>query len=215
MATPGVHPVPLPRAKTQAARLYHLSWSQIRTEALMEQSNKSVSDPDQAWILAEFIRYLEHPRSGALDFDDMGPSWVHVRRPASIPSAPSLTASAALDDPPISFRHVTGQSAAGGIPMHPPDGSTTPSRAVTVMRRLVRPSWEYRHRRAAAGVRFAGGGFNLGIGLVLLSIGRSAGTDRERRKYYGLAAWFLVSAPLQFLGGYLDMTVDRSAPPRT
>ena len=79
VATPGVHPVPLPRAKTQAARLFHLSWSQIRTEALMEQSNKSVSDPDQAWILAEFIRYLEHPRSGALDFDDMGPSWVHVR----------------------------------------------------------------------------------------------------------------------------------------
>ena len=74
-----MHPVALPRAKTQAARLYHLSWSQIRTEALMEQSNKSVSDPDQAWILAEFIRYLEHPRSGALDFDDMGPSWVHVR----------------------------------------------------------------------------------------------------------------------------------------
>lgn len=79
VAIPGVHPVPLPRARTQAARLFHLSWSQIRTEALMEQSNKSVSDPDQAWILAEFIRYLEHPRSGALDFDDMGHSWVHVR----------------------------------------------------------------------------------------------------------------------------------------
>jgi hypothetical protein len=79
VATPGVHPVPLSRAKTQAVRLFHLSWSQIRTEALMEQANKSVSDPDQAWILAEFIRYLEHPRSGALDFDDMGHSWVHVR----------------------------------------------------------------------------------------------------------------------------------------
>ena len=48
----------------------------------MEQANRSVSDPDQAWILAEFIRYLEHPRSGALDFDDMGPSWVHVRERA-------------------------------------------------------------------------------------------------------------------------------------
>ena len=98
--------------------------------------------------------------------------------------------------------------------MHAPDDSTTPSRSVTVMRRLIRP-WEYRHLRTVASVRFAGGGFNLGIGLVLLSIGRSAGTDRERHKYYGLAAWFLVSAPLQFLGGYLDMTVDRSAPPRT
>ena len=106
--------------------------------------------------------------------------------------------------------------------MHAPDDSTTPSRSVTAMRRLIRPfaaagvgRWEYRHRRAVAGVRFAAGGFNLGIGLVLLSLGRSAGTDRERRKCYGWAAWFLVSAPLQFLGGYMDMTVDRTAHPRT
>jgi hypothetical protein len=79
VAVPGVHPVQLPKIRAQAAKLYHLSWSQIRTEALVEQANRSVSDPDQAWILAEFIRYLEHPRSGAIDFDDMGPSWVHVR----------------------------------------------------------------------------------------------------------------------------------------
>jgi hypothetical protein len=79
VAVPGVHPVKLPKARAQAAKLYHLSWSQIRTEALVEQANRSVGDPDQAWILAEFIRYLEHPRSGAIDFDDMGPSWVHVR----------------------------------------------------------------------------------------------------------------------------------------
>jgi hypothetical protein len=79
VAVPGVHPVRLPKTRAQAARLCHLSWSQIRTEALVEQANRSVSDPDQAWILAEFIRYLEHTRSGAIDFDDMGPSWVHVR----------------------------------------------------------------------------------------------------------------------------------------
>jgi hypothetical protein len=79
VAVPGVHPVTLPKARAQAAKLHHLSWSQIRTEAMVEQANRSVSDPDQAWILAEFIRYVEHPRSGAIDFDDMGPSWVHVR----------------------------------------------------------------------------------------------------------------------------------------
>ncbi len=98
--------------------------------------------------------------------------------------------------------------------MHAPDDSTTPSRSATVMRRLITP-WEYRHLRAVAGVRFAAGGFNLGLGLVLLSLGRSAGTDRERRKMLRLAAWFLGSAALQFLGGYLDLTADRSAPPRT
>src|SRR3984957_4046204 len=78
-AVPGTHPVKLSRIRAQAAKLYHLSWSQIRTEALVEQANRAVSDPDQAWILAEFIRYLEHSRSGAIDFDDMGPSWVQVR----------------------------------------------------------------------------------------------------------------------------------------
>jgi hypothetical protein len=98
--------------------------------------------------------------------------------------------------------------------MHAPDDSTAPSRSVTVMRRLIRP-WEYRHRRAVAGVRFAAGGFNLGIGLVLLSLGRSAGTSQDRRKCHRWAAWFLVSAALQFLGGYLDTAVDRTAPPRT
>src|SRR5690606_31882182 len=30
-------------------------------------------------ILGELIRYLEHPKSGALAFDDMGPAWVPVR----------------------------------------------------------------------------------------------------------------------------------------
>jgi hypothetical protein len=30
-------------------------------------------------VLGELIRYLEHPRSGAMEFDDMGESWVSVR----------------------------------------------------------------------------------------------------------------------------------------
>jgi hypothetical protein len=96
--------------------------------------------------------------------------------------------------------------------MHAPDDNTTPSRSG--MSRLIRP-WEYRHRRAMAGVRFSAGGFNLGLGLVLVSLGRKAETDQERRKCYGFAAWFLVSAALQFFGGYLDTTADRSARPRT
>ena len=82
VTTPGEHPVKIPKQKTQCVDLHHLSWSQIRTGALMAQANKAVSDPDQAWILTEFIRYLEHPRSGAIDFDDMGSSWVKVREGA-------------------------------------------------------------------------------------------------------------------------------------
>lgn len=98
--------------------------------------------------------------------------------------------------------------------MHAPDDNATLSRFVTVMSRLMTP-WEYRHLRAVANVRFAGGGFNLGVGAVLLSLGNKAGTSQERRKCHRWAAFFLVSAALQFSGGLLDMAVARSAPPRS
>jgi hypothetical protein len=77
--TPGVHPTPVDKRKCRNVSLHHLSWSQVHTEAIMERINKSISDPDQAWILNELNRYLQHPRSGAIDFDDMGPSWVTLR----------------------------------------------------------------------------------------------------------------------------------------
>jgi hypothetical protein len=96
--------------------------------------------------------------------------------------------------------------------MHAPDDNTTPLRSV--MRRLVTP-WEYRHLNAVANLRFAAAGFQLGIGLVLLSLGRKAETDQERRKMYRLSAWFLVPAAGNFLGGYLDTMAARTAPPRT
>ncbi len=82
------------------------------------------------------------------------------------------------------------------------------------MQRLISP-WEYRHVHAVAPVRFAAGGFQLGIGLVLLSLGRQAGTDAERRKMYRLSAWFLLPAAGNFLGGYLDTIAARTGPPRT
>ena len=80
--TPGVHPVSVDKRKLKKVELFHLSWSRIHTEALIEQTNNIVSDPDQAWILAEFVRYIENSKSGAWDFDDMGPDWVEVRNAA-------------------------------------------------------------------------------------------------------------------------------------
>jgi len=45
----------------------------------VQKTHRGVSDPDQAYILAELIRYLSDPRSGAVDFDSMGPHWTAVR----------------------------------------------------------------------------------------------------------------------------------------
>ena len=46
---------------------------------MLQKSHRGVADPDQAWILGELIRYLEHPNAGAVDFRDMGEHWVGVR----------------------------------------------------------------------------------------------------------------------------------------
>ena len=45
----------------------------------MIKSHKCVDDPEQAWLVGELIRYLEHSASGAMAFDDMGQNWVAVR----------------------------------------------------------------------------------------------------------------------------------------
>ena len=60
----------------------------------MQLAHRGVADHLQAWLLAELIRYLEHPRSGAVGFDDMGPSWFAVREAVGrAPSARLITRS--------------------------------------------------------------------------------------------------------------------------
>jgi hypothetical protein len=73
------HPTKIDKRKLRKVALHHLSWSQVLASAVVQKEHRGVADPDQAWILGELIRYLEHPRSGALEFEDMGPSWVPVR----------------------------------------------------------------------------------------------------------------------------------------
>lgn len=78
-AIPGQHPTKVDRRKVRKVALHHLSWSKVLTEAVLQKEFRGVADPDQAWILGELIRYLEHQKSGALEFEDMGESWVAVR----------------------------------------------------------------------------------------------------------------------------------------
>ena len=75
----GDHPIEVDRRKLQRVALHHLSWVALLTEAVIEHEHRGVSDPDQAWILGELIAYLEHPNSGAMEFEDMGPHWTGVR----------------------------------------------------------------------------------------------------------------------------------------
>jgi hypothetical protein len=76
------------------------------------------------------------------------------------------------------------------------------------MRRLISP-WEYRHLRAWAGVRMASGVVLVGLGAVTLSFG---GNDW---KTYGWTTVFLALAASQFSFAYWELTITRSALPRT
>ena len=76
---PGEHPVAVDKRKLRKVALHHLSWSRLLTEAVLQKSHRGVADPDQAWVLGELIRYLEHENAGAVDFSDMGEFWVGVR----------------------------------------------------------------------------------------------------------------------------------------
>lgn len=78
-AISGTHPTAIDKRKTKKVSLHHWPWSEILTEAILQKEHRGIDDPEQAWILGELIRYLEHPKSGALEFEDMGPSWVAIR----------------------------------------------------------------------------------------------------------------------------------------
>lgn len=75
----GVHPTVVDKRKLKSVSLHHLSWTEVLVAAVMQKEVRGVADPDQAWILGELIRYLEHPKSGAVELSDMGASWVPVR----------------------------------------------------------------------------------------------------------------------------------------
>lgn len=76
----GQHPTKVDKRKTRKVALHHWSWTLLLSAAVLQKEHRGVSDPDQAWILGELIRYLEHPRSGALELEDMGSHWVGVRQ---------------------------------------------------------------------------------------------------------------------------------------
>jgi hypothetical protein len=76
---PGLHPVQVSAGLLTTVALVHLSWSEVMHEIRMLLAHHPFTDPLPMWILAELLKYLEHPRSGTMAFHDMGVTWVPVR----------------------------------------------------------------------------------------------------------------------------------------
>jgi hypothetical protein len=75
--------------------------------------------------------------------------------------------------------------------------------------RLIISPWEYRHLRAWAGVRIAGGIVLAGLGVVTLSFG---GNDS---KTYGWTIACLAAAAAHWAYASWELSIARSAAPRS
>lgn len=91
--------------------------------------------------------------------------------------------------------------------------NTTPPR--TGARRLISP-WEYRHLSVFARVRVASGFFVAGFGLcpLVLSFGWTPLAE-QRTTCFWFAALMVAIAAACTSFGYWEMTIARSAAPRT
>lgn len=75
VGNPTHHPIVINKQKTRSVDLFHWSWTYLMTEAVMWVKHHGISDPDQAYILEELVRYLMHPSSGVTSFDRMNAEW--------------------------------------------------------------------------------------------------------------------------------------------
>jgi hypothetical protein len=76
--TPTHHPVKIAKSKTRSVELYHFSWLSLKSIAVLLTGNKRVDDPEQAYILSELVRYLDHDSSGVSSLTKMPSYWKDV-----------------------------------------------------------------------------------------------------------------------------------------
>jgi hypothetical protein len=111
------YPIEVDRRRLRHTKLHHWSWIDLLTIATVQMDNKSIKDPDQAYMLGELIRYLSDPRSGAVSFDGMGSSWTAVRDGARIQtlrkSDTNVSATAAKWDDLVRYVGLTLTTALG------------------------------------------------------------------------------------------------------
>lgn len=76
--TPKHHPVKVPKNKIRSVELYHFSWLSLKSKAVLLTANKEIDDPEQAYILSELVRYLDHESSGVTPLTKMPSKWKDV-----------------------------------------------------------------------------------------------------------------------------------------
>ncbi len=72
--------VRIDRRRKHKVALWHLSWAEVAHQAHMLIRHEGVGNAAHAWLLQELLHYLQHDNSGCHGFQNMGASWVPVRK---------------------------------------------------------------------------------------------------------------------------------------
>ena len=68
-------PYSVPKRLTRKLEFYHVSWTSVRTQAMLTLKDSEDLNPEQRFILEEMVRYFEHSNSGVKRFDQMNREW--------------------------------------------------------------------------------------------------------------------------------------------
>lgn len=75
---PSHHPIKVAKQKLRNVELFHFSWLSLKSSAIIITDNKKIDDPEQAYILSELVRYLDHDSSGVSALTKMSNDWKEV-----------------------------------------------------------------------------------------------------------------------------------------
>jgi hypothetical protein len=78
----GLPPVPLDGRRLRKIPVVHLSWERLLAEARMLSNQKEVEDPDQHWMLDEWIKYVADEESRIIEPPVLGKYWGGVLQAA-------------------------------------------------------------------------------------------------------------------------------------
>lgn len=78
----GRPPLSLDGRKLRSIPVWHFSWERLLSEAQMLSRKKEISDPDQKWMLDEWIRYVDDSESRIIVPPDLGSHWGEILKAA-------------------------------------------------------------------------------------------------------------------------------------
>lgn len=74
-ATPEHSPLKVSKILLRKLQLFHFSWRSILVDAVLLHEGGQLSDPEQAFLVREFIRFFSHDSAGVTGFNSMPSEW--------------------------------------------------------------------------------------------------------------------------------------------